>query len=68
MATVLANPTVFNLAGKMGKFVMKNAPIMVNNGLNKWYDNREMPDVPEESFRDWYKKNSRESKAKSNEQ
>lgn len=67
MATVLASPTVFNLAGKMGKFVMKNVPIMVNNGLNKWYDNREMPEVPEESFRDWYKKNSRESKGKNNE-
>ena len=29
---------------------MKNAPVMVNNSLNKWYDNREMPEVPEESF------------------
>jgi L-lactate dehydrogenase complex protein LldF len=68
MATVLSNPTVFNLAGKMGKFVMKNAPALVNNGLNKWYDQREMPEVPEESFRDWYKKNSRESKEKNDEQ
>jgi L-lactate dehydrogenase complex protein LldF len=68
MATVLTNPTVFNLAGKLGKFVMKNVPVLVNNSLNKWHDNREMPDVPEESFRDWYIKNSRESKAKNNEQ
>ncbi|MEG1239051.1 MAG: 4Fe-4S dicluster domain-containing protein, partial [Flavobacterium sp.] len=68
MATVLANPTIFNIAGKSGRFVMKNIPAMVNNKMNKWYDQREMPDVPEESFREWYKKNSRESKAKDNEQ
>lgn len=67
MAAVLANPVVFNLAGKSGRFVMKNIPSMVNNKMNKWYDQREMPAVPEESFREWYKKNSRESKAKDNE-
>jgi L-lactate dehydrogenase complex protein LldF len=44
MATVLANPTVFNLAGKSGRFVMKNIPALVNNKMNKWYDQREMPD------------------------
>jgi L-lactate dehydrogenase complex protein LldF len=68
MATVLANPTIFNLAGKSGRFVMKNAPKLVNNKMNKWYDQREMPDVPQESFREWYKKNSREAKAKKDEQ
>jgi L-lactate dehydrogenase complex protein LldF len=67
MATVLANPTIFNLAGKSGRFVMKNIPALVNNKMNKWYDQREMPAVPEESFREWYKKNSRESKAKKDE-
>jgi L-lactate dehydrogenase complex protein LldF len=36
--------------------------------MNKWYDQREMPDVPQESFREWYKKNSREAKAKKDEQ
>ncbi|WP_281232927.1 lactate utilization protein B [Flavobacterium gelatinilyticum] len=68
MSAVLANPTMFNIAGKSGRFVMKNIPGMVNNKMNKWYDQREMPDVPEQSFREWYKKNSRESKEKRNEQ
>jgi L-lactate dehydrogenase complex protein LldF len=67
MAKVLANPTIFNIAGKSGRFVMKNMPGLVNNKMNKWYDQREMPEVPEESFREWYKKNSREAKAKDNE-
>jgi L-lactate dehydrogenase complex protein LldF len=67
MATVLANPMVFDLAGKAGRFVMKNMPILVNNSLNPWYKQREMPAPPEESFREWYKKNAKESKDKKNE-
>ena len=67
MATVLANPVVFDLAGKAGRFVMKNFPAVVNNGLNPWYKQREMPAPPEQSFREWYKKNSKESKDKSHE-
>lgn len=68
MSAVLSNPMVFDLAGKAGRFVMKNAPFMVNNKLNAWYRQREMPAPPEESFREWYKKNSKESKEKNNEQ
>ncbi len=67
MASVLSNPMVFEMAGKAGRFMMKNAPFMVNNRLNAWYKQREMPTPPEESFREWYKKNSRESKEKDNE-
>lgn len=67
MSAVLSNPMVFDLAGKAGRFVMKNAPFMVNNKLNAWYRQREMPAPPEESFREWYKKNSKESKEKNNE-
>lgn len=67
MSAVLSNPMVFDLAGKAGRFVMKKAPFMVNNKLNAWYKQREMPAPPEESFREWYKKNSKESKEKNNE-
>lgn len=68
MATVLANPMVFDIAGKSGRFAMKNLPGLVNNKLNKWYDQREMPKVPEESFREWYKKNGKAAKGKNDEQ
>ncbi len=67
MATVLANPVVFDFAGKAGRFVMKKAPFMINNSLNPWYKQREMPAPPEESFREWYKKNGKEFKDKDNE-
>ncbi|MBA0883959.1 lactate utilization protein B [Flavobacterium undicola] len=64
MSAVLANPTVFKIAGKAGRFVMKNLPFMVNNNLNAWYKQREMPAPPEESFREWYAKKAKESKDK----
>jgi L-lactate dehydrogenase complex protein LldF len=67
MSAVLSNPAVFELAGKSGRFVIKNASFMVNNGLNAWFKQREMPLPPSASFREWYKKNGTEFKEKSNE-
>ena len=67
MAAVLSNSVVFDLAGKAGRFVMKKAPFMVSNNLNVWYKQKEMPVPPEESFREWYKKNGKEFKEKDNE-
>jgi len=66
MAAVLSNPMVFNLAGKAGRFVMQKVPTLVNNHLNPWYKQREMPAPPEESFREWYKKNGNKSKSQKN--
>ncbi len=64
MAAVLSHPAVFKIAGKIGRWVMKNLPFLVNNGLNPWYKQREMPAPPKESFREWYAKNAKESKDK----
>jgi L-lactate dehydrogenase complex protein LldF len=66
MAAVLSNPMVFNLAGKAGRFMMQKVPTLVNNHLNPWYKQREMPAPPEESFREWYKKNGNKSKSQKN--
>ncbi|WP_348825678.1 lactate utilization protein B [Flavobacterium aestuarii] len=68
MAAVLASPMVFDIAGKWGRFAMKNMPVLVNNKWNKWHSQREMPEVPEESFREWYKKNGKAAKGKNDEQ
>ncbi|MFA6945907.1 MAG: lactate utilization protein B [Pedobacter sp.] len=57
MAWVLSNPRVYRLAGKIGRWVMRTFPFMVNNRLNAWYKQREMPRAPEKSFRDWFKEN-----------
>jgi len=38
---------------------MRVFPFMTNNKMNVWYNQREMPEAPKESFRDWYKKNGK---------
>ena len=57
MAFTLGNPTIYKMAGKTGKWFMKKTPFMVNNDLNPWYKQREMPQPPKQSFHDWYKNN-----------
>ena len=57
MAWLLAHPAVYRLAGKTGRWVMRRMPFLVNNPLNPWYKQREMPTPPAQSFRDWYLKN-----------
>ncbi|SHM76274.1 lactate utilization protein B [Mucilaginibacter sp. OK098] len=57
MAYILAKPGMYRFAGKMGRWVMRTFPFMINNKLNAWYKQREMPEVPKQSFRDWYLKN-----------
>lgn len=59
MNTVLSSPGTFKTAGKMGRWVLRAFPGMVNNKLNPWYKQREMPEAPKTSFADWYKKNKR---------
>lgn len=66
MATVLSIPMVFDLAGKAGRFIMEKIPSLISNDLNSWYKQREMPAPPEESFREWYSKNGKESKSQNN--
>ncbi|MBS1511522.1 MAG: lactate utilization protein [Bacteroidetes bacterium] len=57
MATALAKPGLFKAGGKMMRWVLKYMPWLVNNKMNAWYKQREMPAPPEQSFTEWYKKN-----------
>ncbi|MBC7889468.1 MAG: lactate utilization protein [Ferruginibacter sp.] len=58
MAFVLAHPAIYRVAGKMGRWVLRNLPFLTNNkSFNPWYKQREMPGSPKQSFRDWYIKN-----------
>jgi len=57
MAAVLSRPAVYTVAGAAGRWFMKYLPFVVNNRFNPWYKQREMPAVPKESFRQWYKDN-----------
>ncbi|MBX3254212.1 MAG: lactate utilization protein [Chitinophagaceae bacterium] len=57
MTFTLSNPGVYRFAGKTGRWVMDKMPFIVNNKLNPWYKQREMPEPPAQSFNEWYKKN-----------
>lgn len=59
MAFVLAHPAVYRFAGRAGRAVMRLFPFVLNNKLNPWYKQREMPAPPKQSFRDWYIKNKK---------
>ena len=59
MATTLSSPTLYHFAGKAGRFTIKYAPFAVNNKLNPWYKQRDMPAAPEQSFGEWYKQNGK---------
>ncbi|MGV3559050.1 lactate utilization protein B [Larkinella arboricola] len=58
MASVFANPKLFRFSGKAGRTMMRLVPFSVSNPLNPWYKQREMPEPPKESFREWYMKRS----------
>lgn len=57
MAKTLASPTLYRLAGKAARLTLKYAPFVVNNKFNAWYLQREMPEVPKNSFGEWYQNN-----------
>ena len=57
MSKTLSSPALYHLSGKAGRWVLKYIPFAVNNKFNPWYKQRDMPEPPEESFGEWYKKN-----------
>ncbi|WP_143306077.1 lactate utilization protein B [Chitinophaga vietnamensis] len=59
MSATLSSPGNYRRAGKMGRWVLRAFPKMVNNKLNPWYKQREMPAPPAMSFSEWYAKNKR---------
>jgi L-lactate dehydrogenase complex protein LldF len=60
MAFMLSRPGVYRMAGRAGRWIMRVFPALTNNKtLNPWYKQREMPEAPKQSFRDWYIKNKR---------
>jgi L-lactate dehydrogenase complex protein LldF len=60
MASVLSSPTIYKMAGKMGRLTLKFAPFAVSNKFNPWFKNREMPEPPKESFSEWMIKNRKQ--------
>ena len=62
MALTLSSPNSFNTVGKAGRWVLQNIPFVVNNKLNPWFKQRDMPEGSGESFAEWYQKNEENNK------
>ena len=55
---VFAVPLSYNLSGNMMRGALKILPDSITySGLNTWGKQRDLPELPKESFKDWYKKN-----------
>jgi Uncharacterized conserved protein containing a ferredoxin-like domain len=60
MSFIFSHPFLYRAAGKIGRSVMRFSPFLVaNKSLNPWYKQREMPEAPKETFREWYIKNKK---------
>ncbi|MBA4166573.1 MAG: lactate utilization protein [Chitinophagaceae bacterium] len=60
MSFVLSHPKVYRFAGKFGRGFLRAVPFLFKiKSLNPWYKQREMPEAPKKSFRDWYLKNKK---------
>lgn len=58
MAFLFSNPRLYRVAGRIGRTLMRVFPGLVKNkNMNVWYKQREMPEAPAQSFRDWFKEN-----------
>jgi L-lactate dehydrogenase complex protein LldF len=57
MAFVFSKPKVYRLVGSMARWTMQKFPFVASNKWNSWYQQREMPEVPKQSFREWYLEN-----------
>jgi L-lactate dehydrogenase complex protein LldF len=60
LSFILSRPRIYRIAGKWGRKFLNTFPALVKiKSLNPWYKQRELPEAPERSFRDWYIKNKR---------
>jgi L-lactate dehydrogenase complex protein LldF len=57
-AGVLSSPSIYNAMGKLARKSLKLLPnFLTRNPLNAWGKQRDLPEPPKESFKEWYAKN-----------
>jgi L-lactate dehydrogenase complex protein LldF len=61
MAKVLSTPGLYVDAGRAFRWLLSHMAFIVNNRLNPWYRQREMPEPPKMSFRKWYSQNRKQN-------
>lgn len=59
MAAALSYPAIYRWSGKLLRLILRYAPSLVNNRMNPWFRQREMPVPPGKAFREWYSKKRR---------
>ncbi|MCS7005371.1 MAG: lactate utilization protein [Cytophagales bacterium] len=56
-AFIFASPFLYQWSGKIGRRLLKIMPkALINNKFNSWTKQRDFPEPPAESFREWYLK------------
>ncbi len=62
---VLSQSSFYNLSGKVARWALRNFPRkMVYHRINVWGWGRELPEVPKESFKQRYRKNSQKRRVR----
>lgn len=57
---VLSKPGLYDFFGSMARKALKVTPdSLVYSSLNIWGKHRDLPEVPKESFKEWYRKNKK---------
>lgn len=55
---IFKSPLAYKISGKILRSTLKTLPnSVIYNPLNAWGKNRDLPEVPKESFKEWYQKN-----------
>ncbi|HEY0740482.1 MAG TPA: lactate utilization protein B [Chryseosolibacter sp.] len=57
LSNALTSPERYERQGKFLRWLLRKLPFLVKNKFNPWYKQRELPQVPDESFKEWYRKN-----------
>lgn len=61
IARVLANSSAYRLAGKLTRLAIRFLPGVVQVAVFRaWTKGRELPQLPRETFKDWYRKNRKD--------
>ena len=59
---VFQRPGLFRLGGRIARWVVPKLPrFLIYNRLNVWGRQRDLPEFPKQSFRDQYKRRSKDS-------
>lgn len=60
MSSALSSPAAYSRQGKLLRWMLRYLPFVVNNKLNPWYKQRDLPVPPADSFKEWYVKNRKQ--------